>query len=251
MRSVPVVEFLGIPGSGKSTLARELTKTLGTAVSLEDAVRETVAANGKDPLIRAVARITRSADSRAWRTAYGRSSERLEALTRFLAGHPEALESVLSAQRLRADRDRGQESVLGWIFNSMARYELALSSMGSRWLVIDEGFAQRSVALFAYGYLPKDEPLLADYLEEIPLPDALVVVETPLDVAGRRLDGRGWSARVTDLDPPTRRRFLEDSARVVEAVTTCLQDTSTRLIWVDGTTSVPDSLARVSATLLA
>ncbi len=250
MRSVPVVEFLGVPGSGTSTLARELVGAID-GVSLEEAVRETVAVDGEDPVTRAVARMTRTAESRAWRTAYGRSSQPMTALTRFLAGRPETLESVLAAQRLRADRDRGQESVLGWILNLMARYELAVSSMGSRWLVIDEGFAQRSVALFAYGFEQTDVSVLADYLVAAPLPDALVVVEIPLETASRRLDERGWSERITDLDSTARRRFLEDSARVVEVVANHLEGTPTRLIWVDGTTPVPDSLTRGAATLLA
>ncbi len=246
---MPVVEFLGIPGSGKSTLARELTGSLGDAISLEEAVRISIADHGEDAVTRTAARLSRSASSRLWRTAYGRSSDRLAALTRFLAAHPTTLETVLAAQRQRDDRDRGQEMVLGWVLNLMSRYELATASVGNRWLVIDEGFCQRAVAIFSHGFSPADEPLLDDYMSAIPLPDVAVVVETPLDIARERLEKRGWSERVRDLDGEARLRVLESSVSVVGSVITHLERTMTRVIRVDGTGPVPDSLIRVSATL--
>jgi hypothetical protein len=186
-----------------------------------------------------------------WKAAYARSPDRFEALTRFSSAHPSYLETISATQRERAERDLGQPLVLGWILNLAARYQLATESGGDRWLVIDEGFAQRGVALFGAGSADADLPLLDRYVTSAPRANAIVVVRAPLDICEQRLEQRGWSERVRDLGPEQRRRFLETSTRVVEELASRVEAADTEMIWVDGTTPVPDSLARVTATLTA
>ena len=143
-----VVELLGAPGSGKTTLARQLALRLPGAIELEEAVRSSIRKRGDDSVARIAARVTRSSSSRLWKGAYSRATDRFSALARFIADKPETLEAVLAAQRHRADRDRGQDLALGWVLNLMARYQLAVEGRGSSdWVVIDEGFSQRAVAL--------------------------------------------------------------------------------------------------------
>jgi adenylate kinase family enzyme len=246
---VKVVELLGAPGSGKTTLARELTRSLPGAVSLEKAVRLTLGAHGEDKLARAVARVTRSEGGRIWKAVYGRSTDRFSALVRFLAANPGALATFLSAQQSRVGRDRRQDLVLGWTLNLMARYQLAVEGGGGDWLVVDEGFAQRGVALFAHGYHASERSALDAYLASVPRAEAVVALDVPLEVCADRLDHRGWSERVRDLDPAGRRRFLETANDVMKSVADHLESDGTRVIWVDGTTPVAVVVARVAATL--
>jgi hypothetical protein len=131
----------------------------------------------------------------------------------------------------------------------MARYQLAVEEDSGDWLVVDEGFAQRGVALFAHGYDTSERSGLAAYLASIPRAEAVVALDVPLDVCAHRLDQRGWSERVRDLDPPGRRRFLETANDVTRLVAGHLESDGIRVIWVDGTTPVADSVARVAATL--
>jgi hypothetical protein len=210
--------------------------SLDGAVDLEEAVRAAIAAHGHDATSRAAARFSRSSSSRLWKSAYARSTDRFDALSRFLNGNPNVMEVVLASQRERRDRDRGQDLVLGWVLNLMARYQLATDWDSSDWLVIDEGFCQRAVALFGHGFAAEDDAHLGLYLDSIPLPEAVVLVDTPLDVCGERLDTRGWSARVEGLPAADRLRFLETSAQVVESVAQHLQEQGIRLVRVDSTT---------------
>ncbi|MGH8914542.1 MAG: hypothetical protein ACRDZM_08525, partial [Acidimicrobiia bacterium] len=215
-----------------------------------DAVRSAIRDHGEDPLARAAARLSRSSSGRLWKPAYARSTDRFAALSRFVASHPALVEAVLATQRRRVDRDRGQDLVLGWILNLMARYQLATERAVPGWLVIDEGFAQRGVALFASGFDDvSDSDSLDRYLDTMPRPDLVVVVDTPLEVCEQRLDHRGWSERARELDPATRRRFLTDAGTVTRLVATGLEQRDARLIWVDGTTPIQDSLPLVAATL--
>lgn len=244
-----VIELLGPPGSGKTSLARELARAVPGAIGLDDAVRAAVGAGGEDGLTRTVARLSRSSTNRLWRASYARSADRFSGLARFVGTHPRALETVLAAQRTRTERDRGQDLVLGWVLNLMARYQLAVEWGEAKWLIVDEGFYQRGVALFSHGFDPEDLPLLTDYLSSIPQPDFVVAVDTPAEICETRLDQRGWSERVVDLSAEQRRAFLCDAVAVTQAIAEHLEAKPTRAIWVDGTTPIPDSLLTVGATL--
>jgi thymidylate kinase len=241
---VRVVELLGAPGSGKTTLARQLAQGLGGAIELEEAVRSSIRERGDDSVARIVARVTRSSSSRLWKGAYSRATDRFSALARFIADKPETLEAVLAAQRHRADRDRGQDLALGWVLNLMARYQLAVEGRGSSdWVVIDEGFSQRAVALFGHGFTAGDGDWLAAYLAAVPRPDVVVLVETPLPTCASRLDARGWSERVTGLSAAGRLSVLESSERVVETVSAWVEEAGIRLLRIDGTESATTTIA--------
>lgn len=245
------VELLGGPGSGKSSIAGRLTESLPGAAGLETAALTALRRSGDDRLTRLIAHATRNSSSRLWRWAYARSTDRFSALTRFIDQHPDVLSRVTEAQRRRSDRDRSQDMVLGWVLNLMARYQLATEDPGvDGCLVIDEGFCQRAVALFGYGFQNRDAPLLQEYLEAIPLPDVVVVVDTPLEVCEARLEKRGWSQRVAQLDFADRHDFLLGTSAVVDAVTAFLETTRARVVRVDGTNPA-DSTARSLAATLA
>ena len=244
-----VVEFLGAPGSGKTTLAGELARSFPGAVDLEGAVRTSIGARGEDAMAQTAARISRSSSSRMWRAAYARSTDRFSGLTRFVGANPEFMRTILDGQHSRADRDRGQDLVLGWLLNLMARYQLAIEWARAEWLVVDEGFCQRGVALFSHGFDPSDRPHLDSYLSSMPQPDAVVVVDTPPQIAEARLESRGWSERVRDLPLEERRAFLAGAGEVTRAIADHLDTAGTPVIWVDGTTPVADSLRVVAATL--
>jgi thymidylate kinase len=131
----------------------------------------------------------------------------------------------------------------------MVRYQQATEANRKGWLVIDEGFCQRGVALFSHGYSGEDQPLLASYLASVPLPEVVVMVDTPPEVCRQRMDRRGWSERVRDLDEESQSRFLNSAAEVVRFIAAQLERTTTRVIWVDGTMPIPDSVSSVAATL--
>ncbi len=228
------VEFLGLPGSGKTTLVTKVVAALDGAIELEDAVRSAVAAGGIDATSRTAARVSRSSSSRLWKSAYARSTDRFDALKRFLSAHPQLMETVLAAQRERRDRDRGQDLVLGWVMNLFARYQLATEAEASEFLLIDEGFCQRALALFGYGFAPEDQPRLNDYLTEMPRPEVVVLVETPLARCVERLDKRGWSERLIGLSPDVRRGFLDTSFEVLGQVADQAERLGSRVIRVDG-----------------
>ncbi|MGB8362767.1 MAG: hypothetical protein WCE80_15310 [Acidimicrobiia bacterium] len=244
-----VVEFLGVPGSGKTTLAEALPRAIPGALSLDDGARMSLRHGGADGVTRLAARLTRSSDSRLWSMAYARSSDRMAALVRFVSARPALMERVVAALGSRADRDIRPDLVLGWVVNLMARYQLATEDARASWLVVDEGFAQRAVALFAAGYEPSDDGEVREYLTQSPVPDVLVVVETPLEVCTKRLGHRGWSERLVDVGAPAQRRFLEAAETIVSRVDAAWAGRGVEVLRVSGEAPPSDSISLIAATL--
>jgi hypothetical protein len=244
-----VVEFLGIPGSGKSTIVNSLVGSAGGTVGLDTAVKRSISTNGVDRATRIGSRLTGAGTGRLWKALYARSADRFDALGRAISTHPGAIEAIAGSQRARADRDHGQGMVLGWLLDFMARYQLAAEWGGADWLVIDEGFTQRAIGLFAYGFGVEDTTLLRTYLEQIPAPDLLVVVDTPFDICMERLSRRGWSDRLADVDQDGRLRFLDGSTQVVELATERMTTMGIPVVTLDGTASVSSSAGEVASSL--
>lgn len=246
-----VVEFLGAPGSGKSTLAAALAEEIPRAMLLEEVVRSAIAAGGEDRVTRLLAKVSRSSDGAMWSAAYARSTDRFSALARFIRAHPDTLNSVLAIQRIRAERDLGPDEVLGWILNLMARHQIAMESNAGGILVVDEGFAQRGVALLSGGFAEVDLDHVPNYVESCPPIDVLVAVDTPLDVCARRLNERGWSRRLVDSPNDVRHSFLHAAASLVDRIGSSVGASGAQVIWVDGTSPTHDLVAEVAATLTA
>lgn len=244
-----VVEFLGVPGSGKSTLAERLAERMPDAVPLVEAVRRAVAARGADRITGLTARLAGSAENRLWEAAYARSTDRFAALQRFVVGHPRLVESILETQQIRVGRDIGQDMTLGWLLNLMARYQLAVEWSGAQWLLVDEGFAQRCLALLAPGYADSDAGLIDGYVESAPRPDVLVVVETPIETCFSRLERVGWSQRLTGTTGETRLEFLENAALVAPRVAARFERLGTEVIWVSGTNAPDATVGEIAVTL--
>src|SRR5690606_21630605 len=184
-RSLRHVEFLGVPGSGKSTLARALAdspESGGRLWSLDEAARLGLGRSSRDRLTRFFAARARSAESRMWKAMYARAPDRVRAVAGFVTRWPEYVETVVGAQRRRADRDSDQELVLRWIFELGAKFQVASGALGDDdVLVIDEGFAQRAVAVFGHGWRPDEQADLARYVASRRRPDPVLAAGGALE----------------------------------------------------------------------
>lgn len=204
------VEFLGVPGSGKSSIYKTVLTRMADVVGLDEAVRRSLRATATDPMTRLAARVSRTADSRIWKAAYGRSPDRFQGMVDFVSAYPGVIEAV--ARAVPGMSGVGARPGLGWVMNLMARYQLA-SRIGGEDLLVDEGFYQRAVVLFAYPFSESAAPTLESYLEAVPPPRLVVCVDAPVEICRRRLTSRGWSDRVAE---DARDSFLDDAFRVVD-----------------------------------
>lgn len=232
------IELLGIPGSGKSTLSRQLAgseTSTGRVWALEEAARRALRGRGSHIGTRAAARLTPNADNRLWKIVYSRAPERAEAMVEFASHWSEFLESVVTAQRERVKRDHGQSLVLSWILNLGARFVLASRGIPrSDSLIIDEGFAQRALAVFGHGWADSDRPHLARYLQTMPKPEVIVRIDAEVEICRQRLDRSGWPQRASQLSRDERVAYLERARETVDTVATHLDRAGVQLVEVAG-----------------
>ena len=239
------VEFLGVPGSGKSTLARALTtisEKTGQLWSLDEATRRALRWLARDRVTRTLARRLGTNAGRLWKAAYARTPDRVDAVVDFVTSWPEYVETVLSVQRDRAGRDVDQDVVLKWVFDLGAQFRLATRVLETcDILLIDEGFAQRSVAVFGHGWSAHELTGLHRYLTTMPRPDRVLFVDTPLSVCQQRLDLLGWPARVASKRADERFAYLRSANEIVNAVVDVLGSAGVSIERLDGGASIDDA----------
>ena len=164
-----IVEFAGPVGAGKSSVARELPDALrarGISVSH----------------LTEVARFSRP---RAWLWTI-----------RFAAGHPRL---ALSAWRAVAKAPIPwwhRRLIFGLVLGVGGRIAYARRQVPARHVVlVDEGLVHRAVNLFGWYAQPPAEAVRR-YAALVPLPDALVAVDTDADAARDRVLARGVPKRL-------------------------------------------------------
>lgn len=87
------------------------------------------------------------------------------------------------------------------------------------WLIVDEGWAQRAVNLFAWRDPPLPRAAVRRYLQLAPLNGAaVVIVSTPPGVARERATERGLPRRLRGAQPARVDRFLDNAREVVTLV---------------------------------
>jgi hypothetical protein len=239
MADIRIVELVGIPGSGKTYVKRRLAETPSTAGRLAD-FRQMAAElrlarmlglrPGGGPLAWLPARWRRRAAESVSRRL-GIVDERC--LAEYAEANPEVYELILG-NVVSATKAPGERALLlSWFHRLMGDLRLVDESAGApQVLLLEEGFAQRGISLFAFS--PETtQNALSDYAGAVPAPEVLVVVRASLETAFRRLVQRGWPHRAGALDTAGRQRFLAHCSDLVEATVAAFRRRGTPMLEID------------------
>jgi RecA/RadA recombinase len=215
-----IVEFAGTPGAGKTTLSTALVALLEergiAAADVVGAARDHV-------------RRTRAGRLIAWATpAWLRDLLLWQAFwllgvahaLRFGLERPTLVRRAVRSQLRPRLQFRTRVHVLYWFIHFCGRYRFLRATAADREvLVLDDGFVQRAVHLFASPFDEPDPTQITEYVDVIPPPDLLVVAVAGWEECERRVRERGVWRHARHLSPVRLSRYFEHAEQVVDIAT--------------------------------
>jgi thymidylate kinase len=219
------IEFLGLPGSGKTTLAFELRGYLNShghkALSAEQALYAALRRRSHYYELRYPIKYCSYERGKRWLyEVYRKPRFSYDPLNRFLGGHEKMAETLCAIQQYPQSM-YNSAVLIRWLVRLYCGYQLAKENLKrNELLVLDEGFCNRAISIFGYCSGTVNCPKLQDYIKNVPAPDAVLRVEASLETREKRLSGRGYPARLKNLDEMQRKelnRNFETCASLVVA----------------------------------
>ncbi|MBK1699661.1 hypothetical protein CKO41_15940 [Thiococcus pfennigii] len=192
---------------------------------------------------------------RALRGGYQYRARELEtrALIDFVESHQDLAVWLIGAVDAADAAARDKVLVLSWFHRLFADYRLATDSKDSgrcrhRFLMFDEGFAQKAVSLALH--LNFTPAMVGEYATHMPSPDLLIVIDAPDEVIFQRLEQRGWPSWVAPTDEEGKRRFMVCCRDAVLAMVDALAARGVSVVTVSNEGS-GESVAKRMASLLS
>lgn len=247
------VEFIGIPASGKSAFATALAATLR-----RDAPTRTVL-HGEHTWLD----FLRRRDDGPWKNLLKRLPAAAWAPLRMTVQLPEFVKASARRPGLLANHAAAMARrtlPYDWAYmvnfafvRSLCEQELAEANLrnGDVWLQ-EEGLAQRAFSLYGYFDEPRPEAELKHYLDQAPVPDVLVVMDTPVEVCHERLRKRPFYPILVERHPPERR--LAQWSKGVDVITFIADELArrgARVLRTAGDGALAEPAARLARELLA
>ncbi len=215
-----LVEFIGPPGAGKSTIHKKLVQRLQVAdknryLTLEEALMH-VSKSNMDRIYRYIIKsLPYNFAVKFSNKLANRSCMQFEAQNRFLAKWGKSLEPFLTSSAFDRMPINEKEIVISSFMTIGSLYECINGQLPEKTVVFfEEGFLQKSFMFISpldNEYTNTDKSNLFNYLDNIPLPDITISVNTDFATCYERMVARpeGLTKRLTKIEKKGIQKFLE------------------------------------------
>jgi Ser/Thr protein kinase RdoA (MazF antagonist) len=231
---VTIVELAGPPGAGKSTslpaVLRACSRSGLRTYTVEEAARVFAA---RTVLGRLTRRLPRPLHRRVLWAIYRVSST--FAAARFFAERPALARYLVATHRRRppASDARRRRTVYWYVRSAGDHAFLRSHGRPEEAVVVDEGLIHRALQLHASSVERPDRDQIERYLDLIPEPDLLVVVNAPRGLCRSRVRERGTWRRLAHRRPEEIDRFVDNAHRTLELMTAAARTADLPRIEVD------------------
>lgn len=230
------IEFLGGVGSGKSSLATAFKERFNTAEFPVSSPQQILDIHLAQALPRVV--------------IHGRSQKIARRVllagyqTRFSLKHSRLVWQAWNAsQKLRNLPGWHRKIIFNLFFEVAGWYEAVPYKIPPKSIVVvDEGLAHRSINLFAWQNRDLDIGEIQAYIEKLPNVPLTILVSAPVQDCLERAYNRGLPLRLRGKDPPTVRRFVENSHTVALLAGNVLTSKGSSVIKIDNSSGLEQSI---------
>jgi thymidylate kinase len=219
-----IVELIGPPGAGKTTL-------LPTVIEIfrEMDMRAFTVVDAARPFARRtlLGRVVQRLPLSRWRPkVLWQIFSRLSLLNRlkFIRKHPNLIWQVKKSQSRRPlGSDVRKRKVLYWFFRLIGYYELLTAYIKPDEVVVfDEGFLHRVVQLFSSSVEEPSKNLIVGYIDLLPPPDIIVLIQASPEVCEKRIYKRGLWERLSHKNQDEISHFVVNAHMAINlAITHC------------------------------
>lgn len=256
-RQTNLIEFIGLPGSGKSTLRDHVVEILRenseAAYGLNEGYYCSLSRNIQIPheyilTSEYVSKIAYQVLN--FYDRYNKISH--SSLTRFLVNWSELISLVYSHLSTNTPSKERSELYSKWVTDFLAKFALCLEQLyDTETLVLDEGFANRSLTLFHY----QSDSTLADieyYANKIPVPEVLIIPNVSPQTAINRMSQRkrGYPPAFKNISNDKRINIQNNIKKVVEAVSDVLQKRGSKVFYVDNSDDIKSTISTIEESII-
>jgi thymidylate kinase len=232
------IELAGIPGAGKTTIYKQLGRLYGQLILSEEALWLTMKQGLADPAWKYIVPLLPDFwGIKIAGSIFKRSTDFLRSLSFFLSQNKELL-TILG----KSEESKNQEELLYfWLMEFYAKFNFINKNLSSgKYFLIDEGFIQKAVSLFAYGNVirPKE---VKSYIWSIPLPAAVFIVEAEEETSLKRIE-YNERIRMNNIPKEEKHSFYKKCSEVIEISSYVLEKRGSCVIKVDNRKSIETPL---------
>ncbi|MDD3818400.1 MAG: hypothetical protein PHG41_00955 [Actinomycetota bacterium] len=235
------IEFIGVPGSGKTTMYHKLVvllnkegikaRTFNKALFL-CCIRSILSRKSFKDFLKVLLYFIGNI---FFRSVSKFSNVQIDAYNEFLLANSTLIDFIAKVVNNKKIDLKEKLLIMKWFFNEFSGYQLISRYLRKdEILVFDEGFCHRAIAIWGRNESSKIEKDELDiYLNLIPLPDVILIINSEVEECERRLSERKYPPILKDLNYEERIGKLRFIEKLVPYITYIIEKKGTKLLYIN------------------
>lgn len=240
------IEFLGLPGSGKTCFYKKIIKhksIMGFDQAIGVSIRTNILKQYNITRVKRIIKVIKYIlRSKMENSMYRFSNYQIKSYPRFLYNYNNLnkyIDKIIAKMQYSADES---QEIFYRFFSLCSGYQLINENFSQKEIVVfDEGFCHNSISLLLRGKGLNNEKLIFEYLDYIPLPDTVIMVNVNVINSEYRMKKRGrYPKPFLNMNKEKRISKLKELNVFFEKIVDILREKGVEVIEVDNNGSLED-----------
>ena len=235
------IEFMGSPGAGKTTICKTICDDK-RFVSLNEALWLSMKNNLSDRFWKRIFLFVPSfIGKKKSRSTFLKTADYLQSLENF------KFKNLDLFNLCNARAEKSENSMIKNQFSRfLSSYQFISKHLENKTLVLDHGFAQNAISLFAYDDFI-DQRQLENYFHQIPIPDIVCIIVADKYTYLKRINQRerGKPIRMRNLSNEKTLNFYSNCDKVIKSASSILKERGAKIILVENNGELDAALQKI------